>query len=118
MGDVLNEKSCRMQISTYSSIQTVKYTLRAKKTTSVKYFGRKDILLDPIKPKVCLNLRTSSKRYREEKETEAASLSAKRQLLAVKEDSQKSKAASRRTIQAAQKQARKTHLKALMSKRK
>ena len=56
MGDIMDDTSSRMNIETYSSIQTVKYSLRAKEQTSVEYFACKDILHDRINPKLIRNM--------------------------------------------------------------
>ena len=49
MGDVMDEKSSSLDIRSLNSLQTVKSTLRAKGTTSIKYFDRKDTIYTPIR---------------------------------------------------------------------
>ena len=66
MEDIIDKKSCRMDIGTYNAIQTVKYALRTKEKGSVKPFSRKDFIMDPMDSKLYINMRTSNKRYRED----------------------------------------------------
>ena len=52
-GDVMDTKSCRMNVSTYSAIQMVKYSLNAKtshafRLKSVQVFQRSDWLKSPV----------------------------------------------------------------------
>ena len=53
MGDVMDKKSGRMNVSTYSAIQTFKYSLNAKtshafRPKSVQMFQRSDLLKSPV----------------------------------------------------------------------
>ena len=48
MGDIIDPKSARMNIETFSAIQTVKYGLRASQKSALEYFERKNHLNDPI----------------------------------------------------------------------
>ena len=48
MGDVIDPKSCRMNVQTYSAIQTVKYGLRAEQKTALKKFTRTDYLHEKV----------------------------------------------------------------------
>lgn len=116
MGDVLHQKACRMDISTYSAIQTVKYGLRAKQKSSVQHFSRKDITMDPVNGRLCLNIRTSSKRYREALEQQEVERESKRQKLSLKAKKDATKAETKRKMQAAQKFARKAHIRAIRAK--
>ena len=69
MGDVMDKKSGRMNISTYSAIQTVKYSLAAKaskiskKQKSVQIFLREDKLKSPVLKNVVTKIRNSKKTY-------------------------------------------------------
>lgn len=67
MNNILTPESSTMNVSTFSAIQTVKYELSAKKKSSVALFRKNDFLKDPVEKNLCKNLRTSCKRYTEEK---------------------------------------------------
>ena len=67
MGDVMDKESGRMNVSTYSAIQTVKYSLAAKaskiskKQKSVQIFHRKDKLKSPVLKNVVTKILNSKK---------------------------------------------------------
>ena len=69
MGDVMDKESGRMNVSTYSAIQTVKYSLAAKaskiskKQKSVHIFHREDKLKRPVLKNVVTKIRNSKKTY-------------------------------------------------------
>ena len=69
MGDVMDKKSGRMNVSTYSAIQHVKYSLAAKaskiskKQKSVQIFHREDKLKSPVLKNVVTKIRNSKKTY-------------------------------------------------------
>ena len=69
MGDVMDKKLGRMSVSTYSAIQTVKYSLAAKaskiskKQKSVQIFHREDKLESPVLKNVVTKIRNSKKIY-------------------------------------------------------
>ena len=97
MGDIIDPKSCRTNIETYSAIQTVKYGLRARKTTAVGYLSKKDVLHDQVSPALISNMTQAYKRTlaeRTEKKEEAA---AKRQRLDLPDKPAQTKAAFKET---------------------
>ena len=66
LGDVMNQTSGRMDVSTYSSIQTIKYSLNAKtshpfRPKSVQVFQRSDQLRSPVMSEVAEGIRNSKK---------------------------------------------------------
>ena len=69
MGDVMDKKSGRMNVYTYSAIQAVKYSLAAKaskiseKQESVQIFHREDKLKSPVLKNVVTKIRNSKKTY-------------------------------------------------------
>lgn len=65
MGDVIGIKSGRMNVETYSSIQSVKNVLKARKTTALKMFKRKDMKFSPVDRHICLKLRSAAGRYKQ-----------------------------------------------------
>ena len=71
MGDIMDKKSGRMNVSTYSAIQTVKYSLNAKTShvftpKSVQVFQRSDWLKSPVMSEVVEGIRNSKKVYKNE----------------------------------------------------
>ena len=70
MGDVLDKKSGRMNMSTYSAIQTVKYGLKARqpsaKHMSVGNFSRGDKHYSPVNEKLAKNMRGAFNSYKQE----------------------------------------------------
>ena len=68
MGDVMDKKSDRMNVSTYSVIQTVKYSLNGKtshafRPKSVQVFQRSDRLKSSMMSKAVEGIRNSKKVY-------------------------------------------------------
>ena len=73
MGDIIDSKSNRMSISTYSSIQTVRYKLKSENKMAIEHFSRKDILHDEVPRNLTENLRKAFSRYKtinDDKKTE------------------------------------------------
>lgn len=68
MGDVIGVKSASMNIETYSSVQTIKYGFRARKTTALKMFRRRDPKFSPVDRHVCIKLRSAAARYKKKKD--------------------------------------------------
>ena len=64
MNDIINSRSGRTEIDTYSPIVTTKYNINsAGKSAAIKY-NRKDILRDPADSTLSYYMRTSSSRYK------------------------------------------------------
>lgn len=68
MGDILNARTGRMKVATYSAIQCTKYGLANQDVDAVKLFSRYDPVKDPVDSVMCKNLRSSASRYNKEKE--------------------------------------------------
>ncbi|XP_060084683.1 uncharacterized protein LOC132563943 [Ylistrum balloti] len=68
MGDIMDPKSSRMKIETYSAIQTVKSTLQAQKKTAVEYFSPHDFQNNAPQRRLLNNMRSAYKSYKCEKE--------------------------------------------------
>jgi hypothetical protein len=68
MGDIIDERSCRLNVATYESIQTVKYKLASRKKSAIKYFQRKDKLRSAIDSRVCRSITTAYSHYKAELE--------------------------------------------------
>ena len=109
MGDILDPKSSRMNIETYSAIQTVKYGLRASGQRAVPLFKRKDVLNGPVHLKVCRNIKTARKRYAEEQGRKKNELEAKRQKLSMTAQKLQSKKKAKEALCKAEKADRLAH---------
>ena len=108
MGDVIDIRSTRMNIETYSKYQTVKYFLKARNTTAVEMFKRKDILHEAVDRKLCINMKKSASEYKRvleekkaEKEKRIKMMNLKRNLM--------SKAEKKRQIAITEKKMMKKH---------
>ena len=64
MNDVVDNKSGRLNIQTYSAIQTIKYQLKAEEKTAIQYFHKKDYLHEGVDKVLCRNMNTSNKEYK------------------------------------------------------
>ena len=84
MGDIIDPKSARMNIETFSAIQTVKYGLRASQKSALEYFERKNHLNDPIDINMCRNLEGARGKYDKELEVKREEVQAKKQKLSLK----------------------------------
>ncbi|CAM1291290.1 FBN1 (predicted) [Pycnogonum litorale] len=65
MGDILDPKSSRMTVETFSSIQTVKYWLRSTGSSATANFRRQDPLYDPVDTSLCHNMRGAASSYKQ-----------------------------------------------------
>ena len=77
-GDIMDKKSGRMNVETYSAIQTVKYSLTAKASKSSKMqknnsiFYSEDRLKSPVAKKLVKDIRSTKKLYEEDLERKSA----------------------------------------------
>ena len=74
MGDVMDKKSCQINMETYSIFQDVKYGLKARKPKSSKssrsvdeYFSREDKYFSPVDKSLTRNMSNASKLYTKKK---------------------------------------------------
>ena len=63
MNNLINTKTNRLDIETYSAMATTRYQLISKKSRALTQFRRKDVLHDPVDKNVCFYLQTASGRY-------------------------------------------------------
>ena len=63
MKDIIDDRSTNMKIKTFSSVQTIKYGLKASGKSSVQYWGKYDYLHDQVDPNLCCNLKNSYQAY-------------------------------------------------------
>lgn len=69
MNSIITTSSTRMNIPTFSAIQTVKYHLLAENKSAVKYFVKKDFLHECIDRNLVNNIRSSCRNYEDEKKS-------------------------------------------------
>ena len=63
MNNLINKKTNRLDVETYSAMATTRYQLMSKKSRSLVQFRRKDVFHDPVDKNVCYHLQTASARY-------------------------------------------------------
>ena len=74
MGDIMDKKSGRMNVETYSAIQTFKYSLTAKasksskKQKTIQLFHREDRLKSPVAKRLVKDIRNAMKLHEEDLE--------------------------------------------------
>lgn len=61
MGDIMDPRSTSMYISTFSAIQTVKYTLMSRKQSAVEMFSRDDARYGAVDKSLCRNVITAGR---------------------------------------------------------
>ena len=64
MNGIIDPRSGRTEIDTYSAIMTVKYQLKSAGVTASSKFYRKDILRDPVDRNMCYYIRIAFSRYK------------------------------------------------------
>ena len=85
MADVVDAKSNRMHVATYSSIQTsVKYALRSSKKSAVEGFKRTDKMYSPVNHRLCVLMRGASSARKAEQKKQRNILQEKRLALSLK----------------------------------
>ena len=59
MNNIIDSTSNRMIVDTFSAIQTITFDLLASKQKSVSKYNRKNYLLSPIRPRLCIKMKSS-----------------------------------------------------------
>ena len=113
MGDVLDSRSSNMNISisTFSSIQTVKYTLRSKEKTAVQHFHRRDILHEPVSRQLSVNMRSARSKYKAILKQKNDEQIKRQEELKLSKEKLQAKKTARATIELAEKKAKLAHQK-------
>ena len=109
MGDVIDAKKNRLNIETFSAIQSIKYSLRRRKTSAIDFTKREDPIFDPVNKKMCYNLRAAAARYKAQKDERAAAKMARKK--GYKQNGQKSisKPEAKKAMEDAELKARQAH---------
>ena len=91
MGDVIDKKSGRINMKTYSAVQDVKYALQARqpsaKNRSINEFCRKDRLYSPVNPTLANNMRRAYSFYNADLDKKEEEKKKKQEEFQVKKDS-------------------------------
>lgn len=64
MNDVIDNKSGRLNLETYSAIQTIKYRLSADGKTAIQFFQKKDYMHETVDKMLCKNMSSSNMEYK------------------------------------------------------
>ena len=68
MGDIIDIRSTRTNIATFSAMQTVKHCLNSRKMTALEYFRKGHVKHDKVNGHLCRNFKTAAAAaYAEEK---------------------------------------------------
>ena len=99
-----------MDISTFSAIQTIKYSLEAKGVDAVECFKRKCVISDPVDQYLVKCVRNSHAKYKAELQKVKQAEQKKKEDLSLKLDSLVSKAASKAFTERSVSRAFKKHM--------
>lgn len=111
MKDIIKAKAGSMNISTFSAIQTVKYSLKSRNTTAVQCFKRPDTLHTPVDHVLVSALRKSASKYKNYKQNLSDQAELKRKELDMKLAAISSKSQAKSLREKAVKRAFSKHLK-------
>ena len=67
MSDILDKKAGKMNVQTFSSMQTVKYSLRSHKKSAVELYTRSDVKYSAVDKRMCKNIRGAAKRDKDQR---------------------------------------------------
>ena len=109
MGDILDTKSCRMNVGTFNAIQTVSYAFQARGTSSLSYFKRPDKIYTPVNRRLCRKLRMSAARYAKKQAEQKEHVKQRHEQFQLGAKKTVSKAEAKRAVERATEQARKVH---------
>ena len=109
MGQVLDPQSSRLNVTSLSAIQTIKYSLKASGESATKFFRRDRVALDPVDGRLSANMRSSYAEYKKEQEAALREKEEKKQQLAAKSEEAASKQAVKLAAILASKKARQHH---------
>lgn len=69
MGDIIDPRSTSMNISTFISIQTVKYTLQPRKQSPVEMFSRDNVMVGAVDRRLRSNINSAGIRDKAQRQT-------------------------------------------------
>jgi hypothetical protein len=102
MGDIIDERSCRMNVTTYEAIQTVKYKLHSSNKSAIEYFHRDDKLHSPVNVRICKSMRTAYGRYQAELQEQCKAREAVQEQMQIQKKTLQSKEKAKKLLQNAE----------------
>ena len=116
MGDIIDIRSTRMNIATFSAMQTVKHCLNSRKMTALEYFRKGHVKHDKVNGHLCRNFKTAAAAYAEEKKQKKQQKDEALTRVRLQQERVESRAQQKRCQEQAAKVARLAHQKAQKSK--
>ena len=116
MGEVIDVKSSRTNIKTYSAIQSIKYKLKAEGKSATEFFRKADYLHDPVNPILVRNMTSANKRNKEEVKQAREAREKRLQELNVKKKVLSTKRRAKELSEQIAKKARIVHFKTQLNK--
>ncbi|KAK6171890.1 hypothetical protein SNE40_018313 [Patella caerulea] len=110
MGDIMDPKSSRLNVETFNSLQTVKYTFLSKKTTSVKYFDRPSCKYSEVNLRLCRNLRDAAAKHKKANQIKAEQKKSLQEKLKINTSKKVSKIKAKEKTQQSVEAARQQHV--------
>lgn len=84
MGDILDTKSSRTNVETFSLVMSVKYHLKANDKSAVQYYRKADFLHEQVQPKLVNHMTSANRRYKAEVKQARGARDTKREELKLK----------------------------------
>lgn len=109
MNDVIDNKSGRLNLETYSVIQTIKYRLSADEKTAIQFFQKKDYMHESVDKILCKNMNSSNREYKADLEKKRDEKLLKKRELDIRAKNTNSKRKAKELIANAAKKARLGH---------
>ncbi|XP_041456680.1 uncharacterized protein LOC121408975 isoform X2 [Lytechinus variegatus] len=73
MNNYINQKTNRLEIKTFSAVQTVKFHLQSEGKSSLELFHRPNVLHSPVDTALCYHLQTSWSKFKKASKTKPGS---------------------------------------------
>ena len=118
MTDIIDAKSNRLSAETFSAIQTVRYGISASGKSAVEFFQKKDFLHERVDGRLCKNMVSACKNYKEELEEKQRQQEERKVTLNVKKQTAVSKRKAKEIHTQAVKRARTKHYEKQLEKAK
>ena len=116
MANIMNTATARMNVSTFNSIQTVKYALMASSKTAIQYFHKHDHLHEPVNSQLVHNMRGAYKMYSSQLADDRKLQEEKKVALNMSKQKAATKRKAKECAELATKKARMAHQRAVLKK--
>ena len=83
MNNLVNKKTNRIAVETYSALQTIRSHVKSKKKSALQYFHREDILHDPVDKDLCFHMQTAYGHYKKHLQQKAQDRAEKEKTLQI-----------------------------------